>query len=107
MSCMTACRTPGDPCLHACHKPATVALGYALVRHHSGMGVAYLQPSALDSEWNLKSGPPLFSPPLARPAYLAGIVKGALSNTRHWCHTWAGEMLSLGAWLQIGVLRGH
>ena len=33
---------PGDPCSHACHKPATVAVGDALVRHHSGMGVAYL-----------------------------------------------------------------
>ena len=98
---------PGDPCLHACHKRATMALGYALVCHHSGMGVAYLQPIALDSASNLKLGPPLLSPPLVYPAYLAGIVTGALSNARYWCHTWAGEMLSLGAWLQIALLSGY
>ena len=98
---------PRGPCLHACYKPATVALEYALVCHHSGMGVADLQPSALDSAWNLKSRPPLLSPPLAYLAYLAGIVTGALSNARHWCHTWAGEMLSLGAWLQIALLSGY
>ena len=56
---------PRDPCLHACHKQATVALGYGMVCHPSSMGVAYLQPSALDSARNLKSGPPLLSPPLA------------------------------------------
>ena len=59
--CMSA---PGDPCLHTCHTPSTVALGYALVRHNSGMGVAYLQPNALDCEWILKSTPP---PPVTIP----------------------------------------
>ena len=38
---------PGDPCLHACHKPAIVALGYALVRHHSSMG----QPTSDPMHW--------------------------------------------------------
>ena len=36
-----------------------------------------------------------------------GIMTGALSNTRPWATTWAGELLSLSAWLQIALLSGY
>ena len=98
---------PGDPCKHHCHSASTTALGFDMIRGKTGKGLAYLHPSALSSTWSLKSAPPLLSPASAYPAYLPGIMTGALSNARPWATTWAGELLSLSAWLQIALLSGY
>ena len=98
---------PGDPCKHHCHSASTTALGFDMIRGNTGKGLAYLHPSALSSTWSLKSAPPLLSPARAYPAYLPGIMTGALSNARPWATTWAGELLSLSAWLQIALLSGY
>ena len=98
---------PGDACKHSYHSASTTALGFDMIRGETGKGLAYLHPSALSSTWSLKSAPPLLSPACAYPAYLPGIMTGALSNARPWATTWAGELLSLSAWLQISLLSGY
>ena len=98
---------PGDTCKHRCHSASTTALGFDMIRGETGKGLAYLHPSALSSTWSLKSAPPLLSLASAYPAYLPGIMTGALSNARPWATTWAGELMSLSAWLQIALLSGY
>ena len=95
-----------DACLFRCHHHSTQALGYCLVRGLDGQGSCYTHPSALDSSWFLKLGPPLLSPALAHPSYLPCLLTGVLSNSKRWCVTWAGELLSVAAWLQVAVLSG-
>ena len=98
------CQQQSDPCTYACHGRSCVALGYCLVRGEHGNGAVFVQPSALDQHWCLKLGPPLITPSHTHPAYLPGILLGVLSNAQQWCGSWAGELLSLAAWLQIASL---
>ena len=65
-----ACQKPGDPCLHRYHTRSTVALGFVLVCHTTGAGMAYLQPSAVDQSWSLKPPPPPPVPTLCIPSLL-------------------------------------
>ena len=88
-----------DPYKFSCHTHTCVALGYCLVRGEQGCGTVFIQPSALDQNWCLKLVPPLITPSDTHPAYLPGIILCALSNARQWCRSWAGELLSLAAWL--------
>ena len=82
-------------------------MGFCLVRGRNGKGSAYTHPSALDSVWGLKLGPPLLSCNLSYPSYLPCLLIGVLSNSRRWCQTWAGELLTVAAWMQVAVLSGY
>ena len=107
MSYVTACAPLGTPCTHSCHMASTTAIGFNLVRSDTGGGPAYLNPSASSATWQLRRAPPLLSPPAGFPAYLPGILTGALNNARPWAATLVGELLSLSAWLQISLLSGY
>ena len=81
-------------------------MGFCLVRSRNGRGSAYTHPIALDSAWGLKLGPPLLSCSLSYPSYFPCLLIGVLSNSRCWCQTWAGELLTVAAWMQVAVLFG-
>ena len=67
----------------------------------------YVCDSALSPAWSLKLGPPLLTATLSRPSYLPCLLTGVFSNCRKWCATWAGELLTFAAWMQIAVLCGY
>ena len=77
------------------------------MRGRNGRGSAYTHPSALDSVWGLKLGPPLLSCNLSYPSYLPCLLIGVPGNSRRWCQTWAGELLTVVAWMQVAVLSGY
>ena len=77
-----------------------------MVRDQKGHGLAYLHPSALSKTWDLRSAPPLISPEVSYPQYLPGILTGVPTSAHPWCNTWAGELLSVSAWLQVSLLSG-
>ena len=81
-------------------------LGYCLVQGQWRECSCYMHPSALDSNWSLKLGPPLLSPSPTYPLYLPCLLTGVPSNGRKWCHSWAAELLSMAAWLQVPILSG-
>ena len=101
------CQRQTDTCKFTCHGSTCSALGYSLIRGESGDGTVYAQPSALTMTWDLKLGPLLIAPEQSHPTYLPGILLGVMSNTRHWCNTWAGELLSPTVWLQVVALSGY
>ena len=47
-----------DVCNTTCHGTSCVALGYSLHRGAQAGGTAFVQPSALNSQWSLKLPPP-------------------------------------------------
>ena len=101
------CTSDSDACRFKCHNTYTQTVGFCLVRGHNGRGSVYTHPSALDPVWNLKLGPPLLSSHPSYPSYLPCLLIGVLSNSRRWCQTWAGELLSVAAWMQVAVLSGY
>ena len=100
-------RHPGEQCGHTCHETSTTALGFDMVRDHRGHGRPYLRPSALSSILDLHNAPALVAPKVSYPQYVPGILTGVLTCARPWCNTWAGELLSVSAWLQVSPLSGY
>ena len=48
-----------DKCHATCLSTSAVAMGYSLVLSTKGSATAYIQPSSLSPQWELKLGPPL------------------------------------------------
>ena len=82
-------------------------MGYVLVREPTGTGVAFVEPSALTAQWNLRLGPTLLTPRDAYKGYLGAIFTGVLKNGSQWTHSWIAEILSAAVWLQVTLLCGY
>ena len=96
-----------DTCRATCLSTSAVAMGYCLVLSTEGSATAYIQPSSLTPQWDLKLGPPWVSPHTAHPKYLHGIFTGVLSNSQPWAKSHLAQLLSVAAWCQVAVLSGY
>ena len=90
-----------------CLKTHTTAMGFCLARGPGGEGLAYLHPNALTASWELKQGAPLKSPDSRHTWYISGILSGAMAASNPWCNSWGGQLLSISASCQVGVLSGY
>ena len=83
------------------------AMGVVFVKDHEGNGMAFVEPSALTDQWNLCLAQPLPTPACAYPGYVGRIFIGALKNGVPFTDSWAGQILSAVAWLQVAMLSGY
>ena len=68
--------------------------------------MAFAEPVALTSDWDLRLGAPLISPHHAYQGYLSTIFTGDLKNTLPWAGSWLSQIFSAGAWLQVALASG-
>ena len=78
-----------------------------MVRGPTRAGLAFADPAALSASWDLKLGPPLLSPGRAYHGYLGAIFTGVLKNGLPFTDSWAAQILSAAAWLQVAMLSGY
>ena len=94
-------------CTGGCCGPICKAMGMVLVRGPTGAGMAFAEPAALSASWELKLGPPLLSPGRAYRGYLGSIFTGVLKNGLPFTDSWAAQIFSAAAWLQVAMLSGY
>ena len=78
-----------------------------MVRGPTGAGMAFAEPAALSASWELKLGPPLLSPGRAYHGYLGAFFTGVLKNGLPFADSWAAQIFSAAAWLQVAMLSGY
>ena len=76
----------GEACTHTYHHTIVTA------GDHRGEGMAYLHPSSLDSDWNVKQGPPPKFPQAQCPGYVSAIFARAVVASSLWCLTWNSQL---------------
>ena len=94
-------------CTGNCRGPICKAMGMVMVRGPTGAGMAFAEPAALAASWELKLGPPLLSPGRAYQGYLGAIFTGVLKNGLPFTDSWAAQIFSAAAWLQVAILSGY
>ena len=82
-------------------------MGVVLVRNADGRGTTFAEPSALKGDWTLRLGAPLLSPHSQYLGYLGAIFIGVLKNSLPFAGSWAEQLLSALAWLQVSILAGY
>ena len=87
--------------------PICKAMGMVMVRGPTGAGMAFAEPAALAASWELKLGPPLLSPGRVYHGYLGAIFTGVLKNGLPFTDSWAAQIFSAAAWLQVAMLSGY
>ena len=94
-------------CTGHCCGPICKAMGMVLVRGPTGSGMAFAEPAALSVSWDLKLGPPLSSLGRAYRGYLGSIFTAVLKNALPFSDSWAAQIFSAAAWLQVAMLSGY
>ena len=96
-----------DSCTGCCCGPICKAMGMVMVRGQNGSGLAFVEPAAVTGSWDLRLGPPLLSPRRAYHGYLGAIFTDVLKNGLPFTDSWAAQILSAAAWLQVAILSGY
>ena len=96
-----------DLCLQTCLTNSVTAMGYTLVGGSTETNTAYAHPGSLDTDWNLKMGPPLVLPPTATPQYLPSIYTGVMASSIPWSRSTPAQMITAAAWCRVGSLLGY
>ena len=97
----------GKTCSNQCLSHVVHAMGLCMIRDTGGMGAAHSHPSSLKPDWSLRLGPSRASPSLAPKHNPKAVFISVLTNTIPWCNTWASQILSALAWLQVALLSGY
>ena len=100
------CANDAGVCQDRCMGPVCRVMGYCIVQTPQGGGMSHVQPAALRDDWSLRHAAPLISPVHGYKGYLAGIFSSALCNGRKWTESWAAQIVSALAWVQVALLSG-
>ena len=94
-------------CTAECCGAICTAMGVVMVRGQDGSGTAFIEPSSVTKQWELKLGAPLLSPHSTYSAYLRAIFTRVLKNGLPFTVTWASQILSAAAWLNVAMRSGY